>query len=191
MAREIFEYLSDRAIIARAPRDSQVGTLLNDAAGVVSCTFRVYDPSVDDVLSAAFAGGAAVLTVSNVSAYKVGRVVELTPDSGTREYQSVASIQVAANTITVGSNYTGAAAVGSRVRQLYGALGSHSVAMAEFGTASVNNRAWGYRGNLPSFMLGFAEGVEIDVEIEFVGGAGGLLDRTRKICGILQTECSA
>lgn len=187
--RQKLPFQSDTPIIARAPintKEDGTCVVLNDVAGA-SSTFKVFDPAKDEAFSAVEAIAETVWSVTNAGLFVVGDQVEATQDDGTLITGTLTAVDSVLGTITSDTALTVAAAAGNRVRVKLGP----TVVMAEFGTANVNTRTWGYSGSLASDHLGLVLGLEIDIEVSFVGSAGGALDVFERICAVmaLREEC--
>jgi len=188
MARELFKRFSDRQIRAIAPTNVQVepNIPLNDAGGTTSF-FNVYDPSEDEVLTVAIVGSVGLISVSNVGVFEIGDQLELTRDNGTTDVTaSVASIDVALGEITLSGTLAGPAAVGRRLRTILGTQTS----MAEFGTANLNTRDWGYQGLLTGTHPAHTDPrskTQFDIEIEIRVTAAGFT-AFDVICATIQED---
>ena len=186
MARELIKRYSDRQIRAVAPTDVENQTVLNDAASA-SSSFKVYDPSKDEVLSADEAIAQTELNTANAGVFDEGDSVEVTQDNGTLHSSTISSIDAVAGTITLASGLTVAAGSGNRVRVIFGA----QITMDEYGTANINTRDWGYQGLFANDHVAnddprAKDGLEIDIEIRFNGGTG--LVAFDVICALLQED---
>lgn len=154
-----------------------------------TCTFTVFDPAKDEVLSALEAIGQAELFVTNSEVFVVGDLIELDQDDGTVHSSTVNAVDTTAGTITIDDITTVAAAAGNRLRVRLGGVGT----MTEFGTPDLNAApdSWGFRGTLASDHPGLKIDLEIDVEINFVGAAVGGLDYRETLCLVVKplAEC--
>ena len=186
MARERFAYQSTIPIECVAPTDVQNQIGLDNTTYGATCSFKVYDPAKDEVLSSAEASGQTILSVTSSGVFVVGDQVELTQDDGSLRVSTVSAIDAAAGTITIDDVTTDTSAAGNRVRVKLGA----TVTMTEFGTPKLEERNWGFRGFLASTHAGLEPDLDIDVEISFVG-AGGNLDLLLVICAtvVLVDSC--
>lgn len=183
MARIIFPLKSSVIIRNKHPIDVNENIILNDAAGS-SCTFKVYDPAKDEIISVDEASGQTIINVTNPGNFAVGDSVEIKTNDGTFDISDVASIQITNGTITMDVALTDAAAVGNRVRRIFGV----AVPMTEYGTPKLDTLDWGYRGTLLSTHASQIKGQDIDIEINFVGdgAAPGTLNARETICATIQ-----
>ena len=189
MARELVKRYSDYLVRAVVPINKGVDphVPLDDDAGVVGCSFKVYDISKDEVLTALEAIGQTVLSVSNAGVFVIGDSVELIQNDGTIHTSTVSSIDTDAGTVTIADITTVAAAAGKRFRVIFGS----SVDMLEYGTANLNTRNWGYQAGLPDDHTVYDDprtktGLDVDIEIRFNGGAG--LAAFDTICATIQED---
>ena len=188
MARVLYKRFTDRQIRAVAPTNVLLdpNVPLNDAAGA-SAFFNVYDPSVDEVLTVAISGAVALISATNVGAFKQFDNVEITKDDGTTELAAVTAINVALGQMFVTPSVSGPSAVGNRIRKILGS----QVVMAEYGIPDLNTRTWGYQGlfddNHPAYDDPRSKsGFDIEVEIRFTGGVG--LKAFDVICATIQED---
>lgn len=172
MGRVIIKRNSDETIFAIAPRDPDIGTLLNDAAGA-SSVFKVYDPSIDESLSADVASAISIIPTTNHGLFKIGYGIEITQDDDTIHASSVISIDIVNKTVTINDATTDTVAEGNRIRVIFGS----AVTMAEFGTPVKDTRDWGYRATLLNNQAAHKDvrsrnELDIDVEVKVNGGVG-------------------
>ncbi len=163
---------------------------LNNTDNGSTCTFKVYDPAKDEVLSAAEASGQTVLSVTNAAKFKIGDVTEVALDSGTLQDFTLTGIDPTAGTITGSPSLTGPAASGNRVRVRLGP----QVTMTEYGTPELETLDWGFQGSMASTHPGLVLDLEIDVEISFVGNpSSASLDLLEVLCLVikLKKDCPA
>lgn len=183
MARTPIPFRSSVSIRLVAPTDVvAIPQLVLDAASGATSTFKVFDPAVDEVLSAAEAIGQTVWSVTNAARFKVGYGVELSQDDGSVVFGTLTAVDPAAGTITSNVASTVAAAAGNRVRRRLG----NAITMTQYGTAALGRRDWGWQGALPSNHPGLALDLEIDVEISFVGAVAGGKDLLRTLCLVVR-----
>jgi hypothetical protein len=187
--REQYSYLSDYSILYEKPSNSLTSTVLNDTAGA-TCFFKIYDVAKSQTLSAAEASGQTVLSVSDAGSIQVDDVVEVDTNSSPitiHDAGAVVAVDAAAGTITVTTAIPAAGALaGARVRVRLGA----QVTMSEFGTAEIDAaEEWGYEGTFLGATQGLLIGKEIDIEIRFVGAAGGGLTSYDCIRAVI-VECA-
>lgn len=170
-----------------APRDVSVdpNVPLNDAAGA-SSSFKVYDRSKNERFSTTV-GAVAVWPVTGAGVFEVGDTVEATETDGTVTSGTVSSVDASAGTITSDTSLTVGAKAGALVRVRLGS----EIVMAEYGTADLNRRDWGYQGSLLSTHPGLELDTEISIEISFKGAADNSLDQLRVVCGVVKPveEC--
>lgn len=188
MARVKIPYKTTTIVRVVAPRDVSVNphVVLNDAAGA-SSTFKVYDEAKDESFSAAEAAAQTIWSVTNAAAFKIGDVVEATETNGTILEGTLTGVDPTNGTITSDTALAVGAAEGARVRVRLGS----QVSMTEYGTASLNDREWGYQGAILSTHAGLDLDTEVNIEISFKGAADNSLDQLRLICGEIKTveEC--
>lgn len=189
MARELVKRYNDFLVRAVAPINKGVDphVPLDDDAGVVGCTYKIYDISKDEVLSIAEASGQTVLSVSNAGVFVVGDSVEVTQDDETLLASTVTAVDTAAGTVTINDVLTDDAAAGKRIRAIFGS----SVAMLEYGTANLDTRTWGYQAGFADDNAAYLDprtktGMDVDIEISFNGGAG--LAAFDTICATIQED---
>jgi hypothetical protein len=181
MDRMIIKRNSDETIFAISPIDPENRVVLNDAAGA-SCSFKVYDPSIDESISVLEASGQTILSVTNTGLFVTGYDVEVTLDDGTIHPPSnVNAVDTVAGTITIADSITDSAAKGNRVRAILGVL----VTMDEFGTANIDKRDWGYKGTLlnnQAAHLDVRSRDELDIDVEVIMNGGVGLISTDVLC---------
>jgi len=192
MAREVIQRYTDYNVLAVAPKyhnwTTDVDVVINDAGGG-SASFKVYDPSKDELISADEAIGQTELSVSDVGVFDVGDSVEVTQNNGVILSSTVSAVDSTAGTITIADSLAVAADLGSRVRVIFGA----SVSMTEYGTANLNTRDWGYRGlfalsNPAHSDTRAKDGLEINIEISVDGGSNR--DSLDVICALIrENDC--
>jgi hypothetical protein len=190
MAREFIQRYADYDILSVAPSAFNYTTdervVLNDLLGA-SGSFKVYDPSKDEVISVDEATGQSTLSVTNAGEFDIGDAVEVTQDDLTLLSASVDSVDSTNGTITLDDTLTDPAAAGSRVRVIFGA----SIAMAEYGTANLNTRNWGYRGVFPSSNVAHddsraKDGLDVNIEIRVNDGTSR--DTLDTICATIRED---
>lgn len=183
VARTPIPFKSSVAIRLVAPIDVvAIPKVVLDAASGATSSFRVFDPAVDQVLSAAEASGQTVWSVTNAGLFKVGHGVELTQDDGSVLFGTLTAVDPVLGTITSNTATTVAAAAGNRVRRRLG----NPITMTQYGFASLSTRDWGWQGSLPSNHPGLAADMEIEVEISFVGAVAGGKDLLRILCLVVR-----
>ena len=188
MARQTIFRRTDHDIKVIAPIKDIDNTVLNDLAGA-SSSFKVYDPSKDEIISATELSGQTVLSVTNAGVFVVNEVVEVTQDDASLHTQAITGVDADAGTITIASGLTVNAQAGNRVRVVLGT----AITQVEFGTANVDTEDWGYIGVLPDNHPAHLDprsktGFDIDVETVFAGGAG--LNKQKTDClTIVEDDC--
>ena len=189
MARELVKRYSDYLVRANHPINKGVDphVPLDDDAGVVSCAYKIYDISKDEVLLANEASGQTELSVSNAGVFVIGDSVEVTQDDETLLATTVTAVNTTDGTVTIDDVLTDNAAAGKRIRAIFGA----SVAMLEYGTADLDTITWGYQAGIPEDNAVHLDprtktGLDVDIEIRFNGGAG--LAAFDTICITLQED---
>jgi len=189
MAREKIPYQTDVAVLLEHPTDVLNADPLDFADDASTCSFKVFDPNVDEVLTATEAGGQTVLSVSNAGVFVVGHLVEVSLDSGIFHDFTVSAVDPAAGTVTGAPALATTASVGRRVRRRLG----NSVAMAAYGTPKLGKTDWGFVGTLLRTHPGLELGLEVNVEIYFVGAVGGGLDLLKVLCAVVSPveDCEA
>lgn len=190
MAREIFQLKTTRLIEAIAPTNVITCDPLDFTGDGATCVFKVYDPAKDEAISAVEAIGQTILSVTNAGVFVDGDTIEVLQDDGTLHFSPiiVGGVDTTANTITITSGITVAAAIGNAVRKLFGPV----ISMTEFGTPDINTRDWGFRGAIPSNHASQIDGQDVDIEITFLGTgspAGGL-DVFEVICATFSKACT-
>ena len=179
-------YQSSATVRLIAPTDvvSSPNDPLDNSDDGASCSFKVYDPAKDQVLSADEASGQTVLSVTNAAAFKVGDVVEATQDNGVLASGTLSNVNPSAGTITSSGALAGDAAAGNRVRVRLGG----EIDMDEYGTPKLGTRDWGFQGSLPSDHPGLVLELDIDIEIAFIGDVGGGLDLIENVCAVIKRK---
>ena len=178
-------FRSSVPVALRRPTDVfQDDPLNNTDDGSVS-TFRVYDPSVDEVLSEDVSIAGTTWEVTSAGLFKVGDIVELTMNDLDLHFTTITVVTEADGTITVDTGPTVAADEDRRCRV---ALGPE-VAMAEFGTPKAGDDDWGFVGTLSSTYPGLTIGRDVDINIFFVGAVAGGLDLLEIICATVTDPC--
>jgi hypothetical protein len=189
MARKKIPYQTDVAVLLEHPTDVFNADPLNFTDDGSTCSFKVFDPNADEVLSAAEAGGQVVLSVSGAGAFKVGHLLEVTLDSGILHDFTLSAVDPAAGTVTGSPALPTGAAAGNRVRRRLGS----AVSMTQYGTPKLGETDWGFVGTLLRTHPGLVLGLEVDVEIYFVGAVGGGLDLLKVLCAVVSPveDCEA
>lgn len=187
MARVLIPRYSNRHPRAIAPKNILVepNVVINDAAGG-SASFKVYDPSRDEVLTAIEAIGQTVLSISNAGKFVIGDAIELTQDDDSIHATTISEIDTVAGTATIALATTVASAIGNRFRKIFGS----KVTMTEYGTADLNTRNWGYQGALLSTHdthkdSRAKDGLDVDVEIIVLGSS---LVEQETICATIKED---
>lgn len=176
MAIEIIDYKSDWLVEYNGTTDVASAAALNNADDGATCSFSVYDPAKDESFSEDEASGQTVLSVSNPGVFVVGDIAEAVMDDETiHDCGAVTVVAPAAGTITVTNAIDDDAAEGNRIRVRLG----DAITMSFYGTKKLNslNPPWGFRGTLPDTHPGLTRGLTIRIETNFIGDAGGGLDR--------------
>jgi hypothetical protein len=179
MGREIFPYRTSRIIKAKHPIDVEADEPLDFTGDGSTCSFKVYDPAKDEVISVVEASGQTELSVSNAGVFVIGDTIEVEENDGSILATTINAVDADAGTITNDDALTNGAAVGKRVRRIFGA----AVTMTEYGTPALDQVNWGFRGTLLSTHACHIIDQDIDVEISFVGDPGnpGTLDAQETI----------
>lgn len=187
MARDVLPYMTDVAIRLEHPVDEVNSDPLDFLDDGATCSFKVFDPNVDEVLSATEAGGQTILSVSNAGIFKVGHLVEVSLDSGVLHDFTLSAVDPVAGTITGAPALATTASVGRRVRRRLGS----SVPMTAYGIPKLGRTDWGFVGILLRTHPGLELGLEVNVEIFFLGNGGG--DLLKVICAIVSPveDCGA
>lgn len=188
-ARQHYPYKSDSVIEFLAPEDVVAENALDNTGDGATCTFKVYDPAKDEVLSAVEAIGQTVLSVVNPGTFAVADSVELTQNDGTIHSSTIAvdGIDTVNGTVTIEDATTVAAAAGNQFRVIFGT----SITMTEFGTPVFGKRDYGFRGTLPDTHPVHILDQEFNIEVLFVGAVAGGLDKLDILCGVIKhaREC--
>jgi hypothetical protein len=157
-----------------APTDVINDNPLDNTNDGSTCSFKVYDTAKDETLSVAAVGTQVALSVTNVSVFTIGDLVEVELDTGTvHDGGAVTGLNVSTGVVSITNGLASNAAAGNRVRVRLG----NAIAMTEYGTAKLRRIDWGFEGVLPDTHPGVLPGMLIDIEISFVGSAGGGLNR--------------
>lgn len=180
-AREVIRYKSSKMIRLVAPTDVINDDPLDNTDDGSTCTFRVFDPAKDEVLSAAEAIGQTVLSVTGATIL-LNDVVEVTQNDDTIHSAAVTAVDVSAGTVTIAAGLTVAAAAGNRIRVRLG----NQITMNEYGTPALETRDWGFEGVLASDHAGLKIDLEIDIEMTFVGSVSGGLDYLEVLCAVIK-----
>lgn len=190
MARVLIPRYSNRYPRAIAPKDVLVepNVVINNAASG-SASFKVYDPSRDEVLTAIEGIGQTVISVSNAGTFVIADAIELTQDDASIHASTVDSIDAAAGTVTIADITTVASAIGNRFRKIFGS----KVTMTEYGTADLNKQDWGYQGLIPSTHASHADarakdGLDVDIEIIVLGAS--LVEQETICTTIKEDDCA-
>jgi len=182
MARRVISYQSDAVIRLVAPTDVINDNPLDNTNDGATCTFKVYDPNIDESFSAVEASGQTEWSVTNAGLFSIGDIVEATETDGTILSGTLNAVDAAAGTITSDTALAVGAASGARVRVRLGA----EITMSEYGTAALGTRDWGFQGTLSDTHPGLSIDKEIDIEIFFVGAVAGGLNLLKRICAIIK-----
>lgn len=183
MARQKTPYRTDVPIRFQHPTDVIAQNPLDFTTDGSTCTFKVFDPAKDEVLTAAEITSATVLNVTGAGVFEIGDTVEVDLDDGTvHDAGAVTAVDPVAGTIDVTTGLASGAAAGRRVRVRLGA----QVTMTEYGTPTLGRTDWGFIGILSNTHLGLEIGLEIDVEISFVGAVVGGLDALDVLCLVVR-----
>ena len=78
MARTIIDRFSDYLIKNVAPIDVENKNPLDFTNDAATCSYKVFDPSVDEIIQVDEASGQTVISVSNTPLFKSGQSVEIT-----------------------------------------------------------------------------------------------------------------
>ncbi len=187
--REKYPFQSDSVIEFVRPADVVAKNALDNTTDGATCSFKVYDPAKDESLSALEASGQTILSVVNTGVFEVGDSIELTQDDGTihTSVVSTAGIDTVNGTVTIDDATTDAAAAGNRMRVVFGT----AITMTEFGTPVFGKTDYGFRGTLPDTHPVHILDQEFDIEVRFIGSAGGGLDLLDILCGVIKPagEC--
>jgi len=155
-----------------------------------TCSFRVYDHAKEGAISEDEVSGEVVLFVTGAASFEVEDAVEVEQDDGSVHSSSLVSVIPEAGTVELSTPLTAAASAGRRVRCRLGS----PVTMFEYGTPKLGEEDWGFEGLLASNHPGLEIGVEVDIEITFIGDPAnpGDLDQLEVICGVVrpQVDCS-
>lgn len=171
-----FEHPTDEISVPRNPLDNTT-----DGA---TCTYRVYDGDVDEVLSTAEASGQTTLSMTNAASFKIGDQVALVLDDKTIHNSPINAVDPDAGTITIDDVTTDTAAAGNRVRVQLGV----EVAMTEYGTAALGSITYGFQAALSDTHPGLLMDRNIDIERKFLSSSGNALEVT---CHVIKpkAEC--
>jgi hypothetical protein len=191
-ARKKIPYKSSVMVRHVAPTNKGVepNEPLNNTDDGSTCSFKAYDHDKDEVIAADESSGETVLTISNPAAFKVGDTVEVTQDDDSIHVSTLDAVTPADGTVTLADQLTQNASLGKRIRCRLGGV----VTMAEYGTPKLGESDWGFEGLLQSDHAGLEIGVNVDIEISFVGDPAnpGELDQLEVICGVVnpKEDCS-
>lgn len=185
MARTKIPYQSDVVVRLVAPTDVVNQNPLDNTNDGATADFKVFDPDVDETFSAVEASGQTEWSVTNAGLFAIGDVVEATETDGSILVGTLTAVDASAGTITSDTALAVGAAAGARVRVRLGT----QISMTEYGTAALGTRDWGFQGTLPDTHPGLDIDKEIDIEIEFDGGAG--LALLKRVCAVVKVikEC--
>ncbi len=147
------------------------------------CSFKVFDPGKNEEISASEAIGQTVISVTNPGVFAVNDTVEILMDDAAFHAATISAIDLTAKTITISAGLTVAAAAGNSVRRNFGP----TVTMTEYGTANLQDLAFGYRGALAHDGVYQIIDQDIDIEVSFDGGTG--LEVFSVICGTITRVC--
>jgi len=188
MARKKIAYKTDVVVRLEHPTDIVNAEPLDTTDDGATCSFKVFDANADEVLSADEAGAQTALSVTGVGVFKVGWLVEVDLASGAIHDFTISAVDPVAGTIT-GTALPSAAVAGARVRRRLG----NAITMTEYGTPALGQTDWGFIGFLPKNHPGLAIGLEVDIEISFIGNVGGGLDALAVICAVVapEADCAA
>lgn len=194
MAREIIPRFTDKTVNSFAPIDEDASPRnpLDNTTDGATCSFKVFDPAKDEVISVAEASGQTVLSVTNAGVFAVSDSVEVTLDNGTLFPSTISSIDTVSDptTVTLADAITDTAAANNRIRVILGS----SISMAEFGTPDLNTTDWGFRATLPDDHPAHLDpqsktGFDVNIEVTLIGGPG--LQKRDTICAtISEQDCS-
>ncbi len=189
MARILLPRYSNRYPRAIAPKDILVdpNVVINDAASG-SASFKIYDPSRDEVLTGVEAIGQTVLSVSNAGEFVISDDVELTQDDDTIHLSTINAVDTVLGTVTISAATTVASAVGNRFRKIFGV----KVTMTEYGTADLNTRNWGYQGTILSTHDVYKDSRSkdgLDADIEIIVLAPGMVEQQTICATVKEDDC--
>ena len=165
MGRSTLPYRTSRIIKAKHPIDVESQNPLDNTNDGSTCSFKVYDPDKDEVISADEASGQTILSVTNAGIFVVGDTIEVTQDNGTILATTINAVDADAGTITNDDVTTDTCKAGNRVRKIFGS----EVPMSEYGTPDLDEVEWGFRGTLLSTHPCHIIDQDIDIEITFIG----------------------
>ena len=186
-ARRLLQFKTSEAIELVAPVNVLTDNALDNTIDGSTCTFRIFDPAKDEAITVLEASGQTILSVSEAGVFVIGDQIELTQDDATIHVSTVNAVDASAGTITLDDATTDTAAVGNQIRVRLGLV----VTMTEYGTPKVGERNWGFRGTLESNHAGLTDGLDVDIEVSFVGAVAGGVDYLETICATVQrkTDC--
>lgn len=185
--REKYPFESDSVIEFVAPTDVVNENPLDTSNDGATCSYKVYDPNKDENVTSNAAAAQNFVEVSNVSAFTNGDEVELEQDDDTLFVATVVGVDFQTSELALGTPLPVQSSVGSRVRRIFGT----ETPMAEFGTAVLGKRDYGFRATLPNDHPVQILDQEFDIEIRFVGSPTGGLDLLDTLCGVIKPrgEC--
>jgi hypothetical protein len=165
------KYVTDNTVFYIDPED--INQPVTAAARLLtggSCNYAVYDTAKETVVDEDLASFATVIKVASTAPFAVGEAVEVEHTGGqsfTRE--TIASIQDGVSlTLNNGLSISGAIA-GQRVRKVLGAS-PYFFNMPAYGTAKVDDKTWGYSGQIQSGFFGLLIDMEVEIVIRFLFG---------------------
>jgi len=184
--RVVIRYRASSMVRLKHPTDVDAAPNepLNNTDDGSTCSYRVYDPAKDETIAVAEGIGQSILSVTNPAVFDVGDQVEVEQDDGTFKVGNLTAVTPADGTITTDTALTVAAAISNRVRRLFGA--STPVTMSEYGTPKLGTLDWGFKAALASDHECQIQDQEIDIEIAFVGAAGGGKDDQKTILAVIK-----
>lgn len=154
-------FRSDTNVELRGPTVQTTGAV---AAGGF-CQARLFDDSKDDIVTETVAIGSNVIPVRSPKKFQIGD--SITIDIGVTQYDAgpITSISVPDSTITVTNNAGAEVKPGADMKVKLGA----NVAMPLYGTPVPGSYDWGYRGVITDGHEDLKIGMNVRIEITFVG----------------------
>jgi len=185
-ARTILPYKSSILVECLAPTDAKTNNTLNNSDTESTATLKIFNAGKNGVLLADYTSTATVLRCTVLpTVAEIGDRVEVDQNNADPHVTTIADLSATSGTITLSSGIELNADTGNRAIVRLGA----TITMEEFGTPQVGKADWGFRAVIPADHAGLAPGLDVNLEINFVGQAGGDLDLRKTICATMSEVC--
>jgi hypothetical protein len=187
VARTTLPYRTSILVRFLAPTDAKTNDTLNNTDTGSTTTLSIFDADKDGVLLADYTSGAETLQTTVLpTAAEVGDTVEVDQNNADPWVTTIASLSPTVGTITLSSGIELNADAGNRAIVRLGSV----ISGTEFGTPQVGKLDWGFDLPISASHVGLTPGLDVNLEISFVGQVGGDLDVRETICATISDPCN-